>query len=104
MSNQYFDLGLTLTRYFFKRLFFAFFSIILWCLERDPKKRPSGKRLSSSPPLVSLADRSNFISMYGPAEELLSSELLPRKIELEERYLAEALDILTSSQVSERYW
>jgi translation initiation factor 2-alpha kinase 4 len=51
--------------------------MILWCLERDPKKRPS-------------------------AEELLSSELLPRKIELEQRYLEEALELLTSSQ-SESY-
>lgn len=47
--------------------------IILWCLERDPTMRPS-------------------------AEELLSSDLLPRKIELEQRYLEEALALLTSSQ------
>jgi hypothetical protein len=33
------------------------------------------------------------------AAELLSSDLLPRKIELEQRYLQEALDILTTSQV-----
>lgn len=33
------------------------------------------------------------------ADELLASDLLPRKIELEQRYLAEALEILTSSQV-----
>lgn len=51
--------------------------IILWCLERDPTRRPS-------------------------AEELLSSDLLPRKIELEQRYLKEALELLTSSQ-SESY-
>lgn len=37
--------------------------------------------------------------LFVEAAELLSSELLPRKIELEERYLAEALEILTSSQV-----
>lgn len=49
----------------------------MWCLERDPAKRPN-------------------------AEELLSSELLPRKIELEQRYLEEALVLLTSSQ-SESY-
>lgn len=47
--------------------------IILWCLEHDPRKRPS-------------------------ADELLSSELLPRKIELEQRYLEEALEILTNQQ------
>jgi hypothetical protein len=51
--------------------------IILWCLERDPTRRPG-------------------------AEELLSSDLLPRKIELEQRYLKEALELLTSSQ-SESY-
>jgi serine/threonine protein kinase len=51
--------------------------IILWCLERDPSRRPG-------------------------AEELLSSDLLPRKIELEQRYLKEALELLTSSQ-SESY-
>jgi len=47
--------------------------MILWCLERNPSKRPS-------------------------AEELLTSELLPRKIELEQHYLDEALEILTSAQ------
>jgi serine/threonine protein kinase len=51
--------------------------IILWCLERDPTRRPG-------------------------AEELLSSDFLPRKIELEQRYLKEALELLTSSQ-SESY-
>ena len=51
--------------------------IMLWCLERNPSKRPT-------------------------AEELLSSELLPRKIELEQHYLEEALEILTSTQ-SESY-
>jgi histidyl-tRNA synthetase len=47
--------------------------LILWCLARDPGKRPN-------------------------AEELLNSELLPRKIELEQRYLSEALQLLTSPQ------
>ena len=51
--------------------------IILWCLEREPKSRPN-------------------------AEDLLASELLPRKIELERRYLEEALELLTTSQ-SESY-
>jgi serine/threonine protein kinase len=51
--------------------------MILWCLERDPTRRPS-------------------------TEELLASDLLPRKIELEQRYLEEALELLTSSQ-SESY-
>lgn len=51
--------------------------LILWCLVRDPRRRPS-------------------------AEEILKSELLPRKIELEQRYLSEALQLLTSSQ-SESY-
>ena len=51
--------------------------MILLCLERDPTKRPC-------------------------AEDLLKSDLLPRKIELEQRYLEEALEILTSTQ-SESY-
>lgn len=51
--------------------------LILTCVERDPLKRPK-------------------------AEELLSSDLLPRKIELEQRYLQEALELLTNSQ-SEGY-
>lgn len=51
--------------------------LILWCLARDPRRRPS-------------------------AEELLRSHLLPRKIELEQRYLSEALQLLTSPQ-SESY-
>ncbi|VEU40406.1 unnamed protein product [Pseudo-nitzschia multistriata] len=47
--------------------------IITWCLERDPAKRPSAK-------------------------ELLKSDLLPRKIEVEQRYLEEALELLSNSQ------
>lgn len=47
--------------------------IILWCLDRDPAERPS-------------------------AEELLSSDLIPRKIEVEQHYLEEALELLTNSQ------
>mmetsp|Transcript_5505 Transcript_5505/g.11681 ORF Transcript_5505/g.11681 Transcript_5505/m.11681 type:complete len:1063 (-) Transcript_5505:710-3898(-) len=46
--------------------------LILWCLERDPKRRPS-------------------------ATDILASELLPRKIELEQKYLEEALEILTNT-------
>lgn len=51
--------------------------MILWCLERDPTRRPS-------------------------AETLLSSDLLPRKIEVEQRYLEEALQTLANPQ-SESY-
>ena len=47
--------------------------IILWCLSRDPSNRPT-------------------------AEELLSSDLIPRKIEVEQHYLEEALELLTNSQ------
>lgn len=39
---------------------------------------------------------------FTAAEALLNSELLPRKIELEQRYLEEALELLTSSQVRVR--
>jgi len=45
--------------------------LILWCLKKSPSDRPSAK-------------------------ELLNSELLPRKIELEESYLNEALQILAN--------
>ena len=46
----------------------------------------------------------HLILILFSAEELLTSELLPRKIELEERYLEEALEILTSSQVCSFYF
>ena len=45
--------------------------IILWCIESRPEDRPS-------------------------AEELLQSELLPKKLELESRYLQDALQILSN--------
>ena len=51
--------------------------VILLCLTRDPQQRPS-------------------------AEELLKSDLLPRKIALEQHYLTEALELLTNPQ-SESY-
>jgi histidyl-tRNA synthetase len=51
--------------------------LILLCVERDPSARPS-------------------------AEDLLANDLLPRKIELEQRYLEEALELITNSQ-SESY-
>lgn len=51
--------------------------VILWCLDRDPQNRPS-------------------------SQELLKSELLPRKMEVEQRYLQEALQLLTNAQ-SEGY-
>lgn len=47
--------------------------MICWCLQRDPAKRPS-------------------------AEDLLKSDLLPRKIEVEQRYLEEALELLNNPQ------
>lgn len=49
--------------------------IILWCLERSPKRRPS-------------------------AEQLLTCDLLPRKVELEEKYLAEVMQTLSKSEQS----
>ncbi|GKY90546.1 hypothetical protein MPSEU_000028300 [Mayamaea pseudoterrestris] len=52
--------------------------IILWCLDRQPDKRPT-------------------------AEQLLASDLLPRVIELEQQYLDEALTVLTRPQ-SESYF
>ena len=47
--------------------------LTLLCLDREPNNRPSAK-------------------------DILAGELLPRKIELEQKYLEEALEILTSSQ------
>jgi len=47
--------------------------IILWCIEARPEDRPS-------------------------ADELLKSELLPKKLELESRYLQDALQILSNPQ------
>lgn len=47
--------------------------IIRWCLKREPANRPS-------------------------AQELLKSDLLPRKIEVEQRYLEEALELLRNPQ------
>lgn len=52
--------------------------MILWCLERNASNRPT-------------------------AEDLLSSELLPRKIELEKHYLDEAMEILITSSQSDSY-
>lgn len=45
--------------------------IILWCLQKDPKARPN-------------------------ADELLSSDLLPRQIELDHHYLKEALQSISN--------
>jgi len=47
--------------------------LILWCLEYSPENRPS-------------------------AEELLATELIPRKIELEKNYLEDALQSLTNPE------
>ncbi len=49
--------------------------IILWCLEHSPKCRPS-------------------------AEQLLTCDLLPRKVELEEEYLNEVMQTLSKSEQS----
>jgi translation initiation factor 2-alpha kinase 4 len=51
--------------------------LILWCVSRDASKRPT-------------------------AQELLQSDLVPQKIEVEERYLSEALTLLTNP-LSESY-
>jgi hypothetical protein len=73
-------------------------------LEHDPNKRPSGTTEMHMRLVLSIVS-SNLLTLffYGiwtvVADELLASDLLPRKIELEQRYLAEALEILTSSQV-----
>lgn len=47
--------------------------LILWCLEKVPSNRPSAK-------------------------ELLQSDLIPRKIELEQTYLQDALQIISNPQ------
>ncbi len=47
--------------------------LILWCLEWSPQKRPS-------------------------AEELVSTELIPRMMELEQRYLKEALETIANHE------
>jgi len=52
--------------------------IILWCLERSPNRRPSAK-------------------------QLLSCNLLPRKVELEEKYLHEVLQTLSNPQSEQSY-
>lgn len=52
--------------------------MILWCLERKPGMRPS-------------------------AEELIQSSLIPHKIELEQKYLQEALQLLTSAKTEGSY-
>lgn len=52
--------------------------MILWCLRKSPFKRPS-------------------------ATDLLSSDLLPRKMELEGEYLKEALDIILGNNHSKSY-
>lgn len=52
--------------------------IILWCLERSPKNRPSAK-------------------------QLLACDLMPRKIQLEKKYLNEVLETLNNPQSDESY-
>eukprot|EP00578_Thalassiosira_sp_NH16_P006270 CAMPEP_0181120618 /NCGR_PEP_ID=MMETSP1071-20121207/24259_1 /TAXON_ID=35127 /ORGANISM="Thalassiosira sp., Strain NH16" /LENGTH=1767 /DNA_ID=CAMNT_0023205299 /DNA_START=89 /DNA_END=5389 /DNA_ORIENTATION=+ len=52
--------------------------LILWCLERSPKRRPSAK-------------------------QLLLSDLIPRKVELEEKYLNEVLQTLSNPQSEQSY-
>ena len=52
--------------------------IILWCLERSPEHRPSAK-------------------------QLLTCGLLPRKVELEQRYLDEVLQTLSNPQSEQSY-
>lgn len=52
--------------------------MILWCMERNASNRPT-------------------------AEDLLASDLLPRKIELEKHYLNEAMDVLITSSQSDSY-
>jgi serine/threonine protein kinase len=52
--------------------------LILWCLERSPDSRPSAK-------------------------QLLACDLLPRKVELEQRYLDEVLQTLSNPQSEQSY-
>ena len=52
--------------------------IILWCLERSPKNRPSAK-------------------------QLLACDFMPRKIQLEKKYLNEVLETLNNPQSDESY-
>jgi serine/threonine protein kinase len=52
--------------------------LILWCLERNPANRPTAKML-------------------------LTSGLMPRKVELEQRYLDEVLQTLSDPQSEQSY-
>lgn len=52
--------------------------LILWCLERNPNNRPTAK-------------------------QILTSGLLPRKVELEQRYLDEVLQTLSDPQAEQSY-
>ena len=52
--------------------------LILWCLERNPSNRPTAKII-------------------------LTSGLLPRKVELEQRYLDEVLQTLSDPQSEQSY-